>query len=474
MARLSPVLVTACVLGLAGTGRAGAEEDPTGALYADVRDLAAWCRAEGLVSEARRAYAYALSGTESTPDHPLRRSAEAGLRALPPGPAPRATAAQRAVYRARVRRLVGEAALRYVRRAEALRAAGDAAGADKAIETALAVHEDCAPARRLRGEERLEGLGWMPSAEASRLAANRLNLARLPPPAQARLQDPLHRRWSDAWVLETPHYVIRSNRPLAEVAAAARLCEKLYAAFFEMSRGVCDRPSERMGMLYLADEDDYRRFLADVDKKGWMSPHNVSGFYDHQRRLCVVWARRPPAETPGAVPPDAGTLLHEGVHQLLHLGYGGSLPTRLPFAQPAGNEQVHFWLVEGVAGLFESMELAGHRLVLSRDGPRYRNVAQRLADGWRPDLTRWMSMGQKRFLADGAAGHYDLAATFAYFLVNCAEGKKYRDRFFRLVSAYYGGDVGLDTFQEIFQTRIDHIQGEFEAYVRQTWPIASR
>ena len=166
-------------------------------------------------------------------------------------------------------------------------------------------------------------------------------------------------------------------------------------------------------------------------------------------------------------------VFHECVHQLLHLGYSGRFPTRLPFIQQAQNSQIHFWIVEGIACLFETCDLSGGRLAPQLKGARYDRAARRIAAGDREPLVSWMAANQDRFMAGDAAGvnrNYDLAATLCHYFVNFAGGQKYRDRFFQFLSAHYRGDVDLETFQKVFGGRIDLLQAEFEAYCLETWP----
>lgn len=455
----------------AGGARAA---DPGKAFYADVLAYADWCRSEGLAPEARRAYLYlleTLAGKGSADD--VAVGAQRGLAALAADPLLAEKAGARTVHRERVREMLSRGSARYMEKAEALRGS-DLAKAEEAVRAALVIDTDCAAARAWRGEKRSDGFGWVPADEAARLSANAVSLSRLPPPAVWAAEDAKHRRWEDAWVLLTPRYAIRSNRPLAEVVECGRLCEMLYAAFFELARGACDRPAGRLGICYLADKADYDRFLAEAVKDGGFTPHNVVGFYDHVRRICILQHRGGSSREGGAVSRDEATLLHEGVHQLVHLGHLGGFPTRLPFLQPAPTNQIHFWAVEGIACLFEASRVEGGKLLLNRDGARYSSLAKRFAKGWRPGLSQWMSMSQARFMDQSAvAANYEMSAAFTHFLVHCADGRKYRSKFFKLLSSCYEGEVGLETFNQVFRARYDVLEGEFEAYVRETWPLAA-
>ncbi len=475
------VWASAAGLVLAGVGtragRAEGESSPTHAFYKDVGVFADWCRGQGLLPEARRSYAYLLEvsrrgeGLDS-----LGGLAETGLKKLLDDPFVQPAPGARGMYRQKVLDLVTVAAGRYASQAERLRAAGTLEKAEEAVRIALAIYEDCPPARAWKGEERVEGFGWLPREEARALAARTVDLARLPPPSAWAALDASHRQWADAWVVRTPHYAIRSNKPLAEIVARAKLCEMFHTAFFDLARGACAKPSERLGIYWLADQADYDRYLAAAMKDSKFSAHQIAGFYDHASRICLVQSR-PSAEAPpgGAVSPEAGTMLHECVHQILHLAHAGSFPTQLPFIQAHPNEQVHFWAVEGIACLFEASRLEGGKLHLNRQGARYADLGRHYASGWRPDLARWMAMGQTRFMEEtSAAANYRMAAGFAHFLVHCADGRKYRQKMFRLLSACYAGEAGLETFQEIFQMRFDLLAAEFERYVRETWPVTKK
>ena len=75
----------------------------------------------------------------------------------------------------------------------------------------------------------------------------------MPPISEQVAADPRHRRWEDAWILETDHYCIRSNRPLLEACRYGRLAEMLYRAFFDFAGSRVERPAGRMGLYLFAD-----------------------------------------------------------------------------------------------------------------------------------------------------------------------------------------------------------------------------
>lgn len=218
--------------------------------------------------------------------------------------------------------------------------------------------------------------------------------------------------------IDTPHFVIYSHADRAATQAVATDIERCYWAwtqfFFplweaapQVTLALADRAdgvsiAEHLGqrrsrlslrrklrVVLFRDADQYARTLS-VDVPGI---ERSTGFYSDTRKTMCLYA--------GDVD-DAATRRHELVHQLFREATRSKLGRAMP------GEASEFWLVEGIAGYFESLFIDGdHAIVGGWDSPRlqfarYRtlvggdtmSIDQLRADGRlaaqeRDDLARW-------------------------------------------------------------------------------------
>lgn len=218
--------------------------------------------------------------------------------------------------------------------------------------------------------------------------------------------------------VDTPHFVIYSHADRAATQAVATDIERCYWAwtqfFFplwesapQVTAVLADRTDgvsiaehlsarrsrlsvrRKLRVVLFRDADQYARTLS-RDVPGI---ERSTGFYSDTRKTMCLYA--------GDID-DAATRRHELVHQL----FREATRSRLGRAMPG--EASDFWLVEGIAGYFESLFIDGnHAIVGGWDSPRlqfarYRTFVGgdtmsidqlrpdgRLAAQKRDDLARW-------------------------------------------------------------------------------------
>tara|TARA_R110002049_G_scaffold27321_1_gene93944 strand:+ start:38132 stop:39940 length:1809 start_codon:yes stop_codon:yes gene_type:complete len=145
----------------------------------------------------------------------------------------------------------------------------------------------------------------------------------------------------------------------------------------------------KLQVVLFRDANEYKRTLG----QSMPGIERSTGFYHDQKQTTFLYA---------SPVPDRGTRRHEMVHQLFREATRSSLGRDMP-AEESG-----FWLIEGIAGYFESMRLsdstatvggwdaprlqfARHRVFVGGDEMSFAELAAdgRLAAQKRPDIARW-------------------------------------------------------------------------------------
>ncbi len=232
--------------------------------------------------------------------------------------------------------------------------------------------------------------------------------------------------------VDTPHFVIYSRaaeEPSRQVAEDLERCYWVWTQMFyplwegapQVSAALGDMPTDQSVIDYLKGKTSritIRRKLQIVlfrnaqEYQQTLGPdvpgiERSTGYYNDQKQTTFLYAD----ETE-----DAATRRHEMVHQLFRQA------TRSALGRSAPGEAKGFWLVEGIAGYFESLHLDGPVATVGGwDSPRlqfarYRIVASgdlmpvaelmsdgRIAAQQRQDIARWYAhaIAQTHHLLDG-------------------------------------------------------------------------
>src|SRR5262245_53657470 len=177
-------------------------------------DLAVWCKSNGLVREARGHYQFiVLNGGAG---NPYTSKAQARLRGDWKNKAGEADPEKWIRYREKLHeyfRELGDRSWRIHLAAEKAKRKDAAEWLGKTVHFYL----DQPDARAKRGEEKVEAFGWVPRAEAEQ-ARKAVDVA-----TDLSAQDDEHRTWDRAWVIRSPHFLLRTTVGNREAARTLEL-----------------------------------------------------------------------------------------------------------------------------------------------------------------------------------------------------------------------------------------------------------
>lgn len=372
-----------------------------------------------------------------------------------------------------IRKPAGEAFLELARKA-ATADPPHMARAAFALREAVARIPDDAEVRRLLGYVPHEG-GWARPFAVERLKAGNLlhptygwvpedwirhlELGELPAPAvrgrpttwlPAAQADGLRSNWRNPWQINTEHFEIRADVPLAEAIKFGRRLEAFHDLFFTLMADVIgdelplakrfkspelapDASYRPHTVIFYADRNEYHERLRPVagDRVGAES----LGYYDPKGPQGK--GNRRPAyffrDAGGELPVEA-TLYHEVSHQLLFESAG-----RNAYLSNTGD----YWVFEGLGTYFETTTPTedGAIEVGGLVGPRLQEAVNSL------DARKFLPLGD--FLRQDQAAfnraeriyvNYQQAMALAVFLMQADRGA-YREPFLDYVHDAYGGRI---------------------------------
>ena len=336
--------------------------------------------------------------------------------------------------------------------------------------------------RKLRaGWVKSERFGWIRKADLPRYekGERRRGNRWISAEEDARLHGDIRK----GWLVETEHYMIRTNHGIEAAAALGEQLEQLYnvwkrlfiryyatrqqvmSLFEGRSRG---RPIElpRHNVVYFRDRDDYNKALEDSFPNIGIS----TGMYvDHTRRAYFFAG-------PGY---SDRTLRHEATHQLFH--------ESRPVAENVG-QSANFWIVEGIATYMESLRKEdgytgdghtgdghtgdghtgdGHFVLGGFDDIRMKAARYRLLkDEFYVPLSELCGYGMKRIQADPrVATLYSQMAGLTNFLVYY-DGGRYRDACVAYLQAVYNGSQNPDILPELTGSSFDTLDKQYHEFMR--------
>jgi hypothetical protein len=442
MCRIALVVLAAAVSAAADPTPAELERNLRTYLVAEHLKLADKCVADDLVEEARAEY-----------KDVLRWDAQHELASRMVGSGGRlwvlhwdeARHEKYTDYR-ELRRIVSyEASSRLLALGAAKAKLGDASGAKVAWRRALHYDPDFADAHEQLGDVQVEGQGWFPKAEAEKRQKGLLLFGGKWLPAAD--VEKKRKRWSDAWEVNGLRFTVRSNHSLAAAQQVLGWAEDMYEVLMRETAPVLKPPSDLKPMpVYLfATKEDFDAHVRD-SHPGGVSP-GVIGFYANEDHAAHFWYR----EDPGTTPLQA-VVEHECCHQALdHWVSWQNEPTLRP----------HFWIFEGVARWFESVENRDGKLLAgSPKHPPFLAAKSRLAKGKAIPLAELVQLTQ-RDMTD----HYDQAAGITHFFMTVGDAK-YRDRFLKYCAVVLAGEANGKTFKDAFGEDPEEFEMAWREFVR--------
>jgi len=313
------------------------------------------------------------------------------------------------------------------------------------------------------GEVWHERFGWLPRAHVDKYERGlRLSGGRW---ISAEEDARRHRDIRSGWLVETEHYVIRTNHSLeagaklgAKLERLMRVWRQLFFRYYTteaqlmaLFNGRARRRSARMQpfqVVFFRDRDDYNRTLKALEPNIEISV----GFYEERTRRAYFFAGKDYEDR---------TLYHEATHQLFHQSRA---------VAPHVGRRANFWIVEGVAMYMESLkEEEGYHMLGGFDDDRaYAARYRLLEDDFYVPLAKFSAMGMADLQTDPRiATLYSQAAGLAHFLVHY-EGGRYRDALVAYLDAVYSGRDTPTTLADLAGTSFAELDRRYRE-----WMLAS-
>ncbi|WP_165248285.1 DUF1570 domain-containing protein [Paludisphaera soli] len=305
------------------------------------------------------------------------------------------------------------------------------------------------PAPAVRGK----ATTWLPAAEADRLRST----------------------WRTPWQINTEHFEIRADVPLAEAIQFGRRLEAFHDLFFALMADVVgdELPLSRRfrspalqpdasyrphQVVYYADRDEYHERMRPV--AGEQVASQSLGYYDPPRQ---GQGNRRPAyffrDADGQLPVEA-TLYHEVSHQLLFESAG-----RNAYLANAGD----YWVFEGLGTYFETVTPRedGSIEVGGMAGARLEEAVRSLGARKFLRLEEFLRQDQAAFNRDERIFvNYQQAMALAVFLMQADRGA-YREPFLDYVRDAYRGRIKRGSgrsLEDRLGTPVDEIERRFRAF----------
>lgn len=294
---------------------------------------------------------------------------------------------------------------------------------------------------------------WLPAAEADRLRST----------------------WRNPWQINTEHFEIRADVPLAETIAFGRRLEAFHDLFFAVMADAIgdDLPLARRfrtptlqpdagyrphQVIYYADREEYQERLRPV--AGGRVGAESLGYYDPRG---TGKGNRHPAyffrDAGGQLPMEA-TLYHEVSHQLLFESAGPNA-----YLSNAGD----YWVFEGLGTYFETVDPAedGSLEVGGLVGARLAEAVKSLGARKFLPLGEFLRQDQSAFNRDDRIYvNYQQAMALAVFLMQAEEGA-HREPFLDYVRDAYRGRIKRGSGRSL-EDRLgipaDEIERKFKAF----------
>lgn len=338
-----------------------------------------------------------------------------------------------------------EASSRFLALGAAKEKKGDAAGAKAAYRRALDYDPDFADAHARLGEERVEGQGWFPKAEAEKRAQGLLPFEGRWLPAAEVAQK--RRRWADAWEVAGPNFTVRSNHSIEAARAVLGWAEEMHAVLVRETAPVLRPPAKTkpMPVFLFATKDDYDAHVREKHPGG-VAP-SALGFYSNEDGAAHFWFRGD-----GGPSPLASVVRHECCHQVLDAW--------IPWKEEP-TRQAGFWIYEGLARWFESVENRDGKLLAGNPRhPPFQSAKALVVSGRAASLAALVRMEQPEM-----SPHYDTAAGATLFFMSAGDAR-YREKFLRYCRAVLAGEGDATPFEKAFGEAPEEFETAWREYLR--------
>ena len=392
-------------------------------------DLADWCKENGLFREARGHYQFLIQNGAGNPYATKAQNRLKGdWKAKPNAADPE----KWKTYRQRLLEYFTDLGSRAWRVHTAAEKAKLKKEADDWLDKTLLFHLDHREARLKRGEEKIEPFGWVSKAEAEQ-TRNAVDLK-----DDLSDQDSSHRTWDKAWVIRSPHFVLRTTMGNRDAARTLELLEKARTVFFSTLGNRMKAFEYPVGLYIFSTAED----IEAAKPKAYGS---YVGYFNPVTNISYLRAG------------DENTLLHELTHQLAHNAMGHETWSLLQQADVRSDSPDNYWVMEGLAVYFGGLKFED-------SGPVFRPTVRR-SDLEPPPMREFLGYDHTAFSKNPGLC-YAVSGELTRFLME-ANGGKRRDAFLNFVSEYYSGNSTLETLEKSLGVRIPDLEKEFTAWLQE-------
>lgn len=418
--------------------------------------VADWCQKNGLYRESRDLLQFMLLHIPGR--HPYKTRAQTRLKGSWTRKPNTATSKKREDYLRRLESYYRSCADRCFELHEFARSHKLDAQAAEALDHTIRYYADHPKAREMRGEVNVAGFGWIPCDEADRVRTRTVLLESADPETLA-AEDNRHNDWETAWIVRSPHYLIRGDLPFAKLKGALETLEVLYGELKAFCSGTLNEPATPMGVYYFRNGHDLEKLKATLPG----TPENALCFFHGMTNIAYVLSFE--GGRVGAIGrTDVELLLHEATHQWIDIASEERVWSIYQQAMSRGDALDNYWIVEGIATYFSTLRMEKGAPVLGREPERLSSVRRWLEEGTLPFLSPFLALDPQEFLRDPVR-HYPIAYAFTDFLLHGSEGK-HAPAFKTFLREFYLGNSTMETLEKTFGTDLKTLEEEFHAHLK--------
>jgi len=235
--------------------------------------------------------------------------------------------------------------------------------------------------------------------------------------------------WESARTKETKHYIIKANLSQDALDDVCYMMECFFLEASKIFKFYMD-PERKLKVFVFKNQEEYLKNGGPFGSAGVFMGSKIMAYYN------------PPVTT--------SVLLHEGTHQFVHLVTGSDVP---------------LWINEGLASYYESSKFEGTSLktnVLNQG--RLKQIRERIKEKTASSFDEVINIKL------GFTGYeYAHSWSLIYFFMNYKNGKyaqKFNDYFEELKrQGYSGTEQHRQLFEEVFETKVDVIERQWEDYI---------
>lgn len=314
-----------------------------------------------------------------------------------------------------------------------------------------------------------EAYGWLPRAHVERYEqGERYYQGRW---MSAEKEVALRAAIANGWVIESDHFLVKTNVSLERGVELSRALEDLYAFFMRNFADLFNTPqqiqqlfddgkprtaaSDKHEVWYLRTREEFVRLL----KNKQPGIEGINGLYLPRDKRAYFFAN------PDDPQRNLETMYHEVTHQLL------SESSRATFEIAFDRD---FWVVEGIACYLESFDRSGERPTVG-DPAHIRMYWAReriVTENWQMPLRQFAALGMKEFQFGSdyttLQKYYSQATGLTHFLLHHEAGL-YRDGFIAYLNQLYSPDrrVRLNprSLEEILEVPADTLDRQYRDYM---------